>query len=89
MYEQRFGLKRRPFPATPDNALYYPATGHEAALATLVRAIHDEEGLALLTGPPGTGKTLLGHCLSERLAATPGQAPMSAAADTNAGGAVV
>ncbi len=67
MYETRFGLKRRPFPATPDNALYYPATGHEAALAMLITAIHDEDGIALLSGAPGTGKTLLGYCLSERL----------------------
>src|SRR5438552_476526 len=67
MYETRFGLLRRPFPATPNDALYYPATGHEAVLATLARAIRDEEGLALLSGAPGTGKTLLGFCLSERL----------------------
>jgi type II secretory pathway predicted ATPase ExeA len=69
MYETRFGLKRRPFPATPDDALYYPATGHEAALASLVRAIHDDEGVALLSGAPGTGKTLLGQCLCERVGA--------------------
>ncbi len=68
MYETRFGLKCRPFPATPDDVFYYPATGHEAALATLAKAVHDEEGLALLCGAPGTGKTLLGYCLSERLA---------------------
>src|SRR4051794_39836313 len=37
MYEQRFGLKARPFPPTPDTALYYPATLHESALATLGR----------------------------------------------------
>jgi general secretion pathway protein A len=67
MYETRFGLKRRPFPATPDDALYYPATGHEAALATLTGAIQDGEGMALLAGAPGTGKTLLGYCLCERL----------------------
>ena len=68
MYETRFGLKCRPFPATPDDAFYYPATGHEATLATLAKAVRDEEGLALLCGAPGTGKTLLGHCFSERLA---------------------
>jgi len=67
MYETRFGLKSRPFPATPDDALYYPATGHETALANLMRAIHEDEGLALLSGLPGTGKTLLGYCLVERL----------------------
>ncbi len=68
MYETRFGLKRRPFPATPDDALYYPATGHEACLAALARALRDEEGVALVSGAPGLGKTLLGYCLSERLA---------------------
>ena len=43
MYEQRFGLKRRPFPASPDDAFYYPATGHEAALASLAKAIQAKE----------------------------------------------
>ena len=67
MYQQRFGLTRRPFPATPDSALYYPATPHEAALAPLVAAVEDQEGLLLLTGDPGTGKTLLGQILLERI----------------------
>jgi general secretion pathway protein A len=67
MYEKRFGLKRRPFPATPDDALYYSSTGHETALATLIGGIREGEGLALVTGVPGTGKTLLAYCLLERL----------------------
>lgn len=67
MYEKRFHLKRRPFPATPDDSLYYPATGHEAALQTLMRALREDEGLVLLTGAPGIGKTLLAHCLCDRL----------------------
>ncbi|MFO0969055.1 MAG: AAA family ATPase [Gemmataceae bacterium] len=67
MYEQRFQLKRRPFPATPDDSFYYPATGHEQALQSLLRAIQEDEGLILLTGGPGLGKTLLAHCLIERL----------------------
>ncbi len=66
---QRFGLERRPFPATPDSALFYPATAHEAALAPLVRAIENNEGLMLLTGEPGMGKTLVGQVLLERLGA--------------------
>jgi len=69
MYEKRFQLKRRPFPATPDDSLYYPATGHEFALQTLVRAIQEDEGFLLLAGLPGIGKTLLAQCLSERLGA--------------------
>jgi MSHA biogenesis protein MshM len=67
MLEQRFGLTRRPFPATPDTSLYYPATAHEAALAALLRALRENEGLLLLTGDPGAGKTLLGQVLLERL----------------------
>src|SRR5436190_23564004 len=63
----RFGLKRRPFPPTPDSTLYYPATPHEQALAPLLRAIDDDEGLALLIGEPGVGKSLLGQILIERL----------------------
>ena len=67
VYMQRFGLKRRPFPATPDSALYYPSTPHEAALTPLLRALGEDEGLLLLTGDPGSGKTLIGHVLLERL----------------------
>ncbi len=63
----RFGLRRRPFPATPDPACYYPSDGHEQALAQLLQGLADGEGLLLLTGAPGVGKTLLCHCLLERL----------------------
>jgi general secretion pathway protein A len=67
MYEKRFGLARRPFPATPDADRYYPATGHEAAVTTLARGLEDDEGLLLLTGTAGTGKTLLGQVLLDRV----------------------
>ncbi|HXG13201.1 MAG TPA: AAA family ATPase [Gemmataceae bacterium] len=70
MYETRFGLRRRPFRATPDLDSYYPATSHECALARLLQAIADDEGLALLTGDVGMGKTLIGHCLLDRLGST-------------------
>jgi type II secretory pathway predicted ATPase ExeA len=67
MYQTHFGLRQRPFRATPDSACYYPATGHEQALQRLLRALADGEGPVVLTGAPGTGKTLLCHCLLERL----------------------
>jgi len=67
MHHSRFNLRRRPFPASPDLAAYYPATTHEAALATLLDGLADGEGVLVLTGPPGTGKTLLAHALAERL----------------------
>jgi type II secretory pathway predicted ATPase ExeA len=62
-----FGLRQRPFPAVADSASYYPATGHERALAQLLQAIADDESCALLTAEPGLGKTILGHCLLDRL----------------------
>jgi type II secretory pathway predicted ATPase ExeA len=70
MYETRFGLRQRPFPATPDSACYYPATGHERALARLQQVLEDGESVGLLTGEPGTGKTLLVLVLLQRLGPT-------------------
>jgi type II secretory pathway predicted ATPase ExeA len=67
MYEECFGLNRRPFPPTPDTALYYPATAHESALAALGRGLAEDESFVLLTGEAGTGKTLIGYALLERL----------------------
>jgi type II secretory pathway predicted ATPase ExeA len=63
----RFGLRRRPFPNTPDASCYYPATSHEKALARLRLGLAEGEGVLLLLGEPGTGKTLLCHSLLERL----------------------
>jgi type II secretory pathway predicted ATPase ExeA len=66
MYETHFGLRQRPFRPAPDVTRYYPATGHERALAELLQGLDEDEGLVLLTGEPGLGKTLLCHCLLER-----------------------
>jgi type II secretory pathway predicted ATPase ExeA len=67
MYQTHFGLHQRPFRATPDLEGYYPATTHERALARLLQAVADDEGLAVLVGEPGAGKTLVCHRLLERL----------------------
>jgi general secretion pathway protein A len=67
MYETHFGLRQRPFCALADSGCYYPATTHERAVAQLLEAIKEQEGLALLTGEPGLGKTMLAHCLLDRL----------------------
>jgi type II secretory pathway predicted ATPase ExeA len=69
MNESQFGLRHRPFPATPDLSCYYPAGSHERALERLLAGLSDGEGLLLLVGPPGTGKTLLCHALLDRLGA--------------------
>jgi type II secretory pathway predicted ATPase ExeA len=68
MSHSHFGLDRRPFPATPDDACYYPAEGHERALTRLLAGLADGEGVLALVGGPGTGKTLLCHRLLEHLA---------------------
>jgi general secretion pathway protein A len=67
MSASHFGLRQRPFPATPDSVCYYPATTHEQALARLGDGLTGGEGVLLLAGTPGTGKTLLGQLLLERL----------------------
>lgn len=63
----RFGLTCRPFPSTPDLGLYYPATPHEQAVGTLVRAINADEAPCVLLGEPGVGKSLVGQVVVERL----------------------
>ena len=50
MLESHFGLRRRPFPSSPDHACYYPATGHEQALHCLLVGLEEGEGVLLLTG---------------------------------------
>ncbi len=67
---QRFGLKRRPFPSSPDTTAYYPASTHESALTLLLHGLEEDESLVLLTGEPGTGKTLLAYMLLEKLGDT-------------------
>src|SRR5579871_932367 len=67
MYERHFGMQRRPFRPIPDSDCYYPASLAERALAQLLQAVGDDEGLMLLTGEAGVGKTLMGYCLLARL----------------------
>jgi len=66
MYEQFFGLSRRPFAAAPDADCYFPATMIETARQTLFRCIDRGEGTALLIGPAGIGKSLLLQVLAEQ-----------------------
>lgn len=59
MYEASFGLKRRPFAATPDATCFLSSGPIQAALDELVVCIEHGQGIGILTAPAGTGKTLL------------------------------
>ena len=67
MYEASFGLKRRPFAATPDASCFLSAGPIQAALDELVVCVEQGQGIAVLTAPAGTGKTLLCERLRSEL----------------------
>lgn len=67
MYEASFGLKRRPFAATPDATCFLSAGPIQAALDELVVCVQQGQGIGVLTAPAGTGKTLLCERLRSEL----------------------
>ena len=67
MYEASFGLKRRPFAATPDATCFLSAAPIQAALDEIVLCIEQGQGIGVLTAPAGIGKTLLCERLCSEL----------------------
>ena len=67
MYEASFGLKRRPFAATPDATCFLASGPIQAALDELVVCVEQGQGIAIMTSPAGTGKTLLCERLRSEL----------------------
>jgi general secretion pathway protein A len=67
MYLSFYGLKEKPFNATPDPKFLYLSPAHREALAQLVYGTQERKGFILLTGKVGTGKTTLLHALRQRL----------------------
>ncbi len=59
MYEASFGLKRRPFAATPDATCFLQSGTIQGTLDELIVCVEHGQGIAVLTAPAGTGKTLL------------------------------
>lgn len=57
MYEEYFGLKKKPFSIVPDPGYFFMSLGHREALAHLMYGITNEGGFVLLTGEIGAGKT--------------------------------
>jgi len=58
-YKDFFSFKESPFHITPDPAYFFPSSGHQGALETLLYGIRSGEGFVQITGDPGMGKTLL------------------------------
>jgi general secretion pathway protein A len=67
MYEDYFGLSKKPFSIVPDPRFFYQSNGHREALAHLLYGLNNEGGFVLLTGDVGTGKTTVCRRLLEHL----------------------
>jgi general secretion pathway protein A len=67
MYLDFYGLKERPFNATPDPRFLFLTPGHREALAQLLYGVRESKGFIVLTGEVGTGKTTLLQALLKRL----------------------
>ena len=67
MYLTFYGLKEKPFNATPDPKFLCLTPVHREALAQLVYSVRENRGFLVLTGEVGTGKTTLLHALIQRL----------------------
>ena len=59
MYEQFYGLNRKPFSLTPDPEFLYLSKQHAVTLAMLEYGLGNQAGFTLITGEIGSGKTTL------------------------------
>jgi len=59
LYTEFFHLREMPFSLEPDSRFLVMANEHKEALATLIYAMEQREGWALLLGEAGVGKTTL------------------------------
>jgi type II secretory pathway predicted ATPase ExeA/S1-C subfamily serine protease len=59
VYATYFGLREKPFNATPDARFFYTNPSYREAYATLLYGIRERKGFIALTGEVGTGKTTL------------------------------
>jgi MSHA biogenesis protein MshM len=67
VYLAHFGLKEFPFGLTPDTEYFFPGSGTQAALNTLLVALDSGEGLIKIVGEVGSGKTMLCRYLLNHL----------------------
>jgi type II secretory pathway predicted ATPase ExeA len=62
-----FGFDRQPFRPAVDPDSYFPAGGHEAALAAVAAGFARRDPVVLLDGPTGVGKSLVARKWLEHL----------------------
>jgi type II secretory pathway predicted ATPase ExeA len=67
VYHTHFGLREEPFGVTPDRYFFYQTAQHREAVATLLYAIQQRRGFALLLGRAGLGKTTVLFTLVQML----------------------
>lgn len=59
MYEEHFGLDKRPFEQTPDSEFLYLSEQHGYAVASMKFAIANRDAFVIVTGEIGSGKTTM------------------------------
>lgn len=67
MYQEFYGLIKKPFNLTPDPSFFYPSPKHIDALNSIYYAIKEKMGFVVISGEVGTGKTTVCRSLLERL----------------------
>ena len=67
VYDSFYGFRATPFRVAPDPEFLFLTRRHREALASLVYAVADGKGFAMLTGEVGTGKTTLVHAVLTQL----------------------
>ena len=67
MYEEHFGLTKKPFQLSPDASFFFPSAEHKRALSFLQYGLSQGDGFIVITGNVGTGKTTLVQALLSEL----------------------
>ncbi len=67
MFDDFYGLTRRPFQLTPDPNFYFESATHRKALSYLGYGMAQGEGFIVITGEVGTGKSTLAAHLMRRI----------------------
>jgi len=74
MYEAYWGITEKPFENTADTRFFYESPQHEEAFVRLTYSIHENKGLAILTGVFGCGKTVIAEKVIEEIKRGPFEA---------------